>query len=1119
MNPLRILLLATVILVVFGTDNIEADEISLEWEGSHHLGGGTMGVEVSGDYAYVTNGKGIEVIDISNSTNLKRVTDFETPGGAYSIDLVGDYAYVTDYDQGLAIIDISDLTNIQEVGRYELYSSNYARDVEVIGDYAYVADFYSGLLIIDISDPTNPQKVGDYDTGYAVALTVLGDYAYIAGAESQFIILDVSEPTDPQLVKNYDSNSASVLYVEVDGDYAYLGETGSDQDIIDISDPANPQLVATYEIFDTVFDLKVIGDYLYVAGGQEGFFIVDISDPTDPQIVGEYNDSFGQFFPKASAIFVSGEKAYLGKGTDGLLIIDISQSDNPEFLGRLATGDVAWDIHISGYYAYIANGRAGLLIMNISNPINPQYVSRLSTDDYAVAVTVRDGYAFVGDREGGFKIIDVSDPYNPHLASNYETESLAYRVLMVEDYAYIANIYSGLLILDISNPESPQFVGDCDTGDQAYDIAIKDEHAYIADYNGGLVIVDISDPSEPYEIANYDTDGRATRIRIVEDYAYLVVVEDGLIIVDISDPTDPKLVKKYEPNGTPWDFKVVNDYAYLSYFDTDPDVAGVMILNVSDSSNPEIVGNYENSTSESYFYLEHYERLEESYVYVTSQNNWEIDILKILFNPYSLIESIQPSSIRVGNEVSFIGSGYDPDGTVVIYEWKSSINGFLSYEKEFSTNNLDVGTHTISLRVKDDDDLWSDWYNSQLLVNPNAAPEAIIDSIIPSPVRFDQEVIFSGNGTDSDGTVVAYQWKSSIDGELSTEQSFSLTGLSIGLHNISFKVQDNDGLWSTWNTTDLTVSPNSAPDAIIISITPSPARFDSEITFVGNGTDIDGTIASYEWESSIDGLLGSEKEFSVSGLSIGEHIIRLRVRDNDGAWSDWIMSEQSYNFIISGNSVPIALIDSILPSPSELGSEVIFSGRGFDSDGSILEYFWISSIEGNLSTEGNFSLDSLSLGTHNVTLRVKDNDGSWSETTSTIILIYSAPMANAGDDLIVERSTLIQFTGSGISEGSSIVLYEWDFDGDGMYDWSSDQNGILNYFYNKEGNYEAALRVTDTNGMTATDTIIITVIAKGANTAELEKNEGPETEDPGIPSISLITSIILVGLLAIFRRK
>jgi hypothetical protein len=57
--------------------------------------------------------------------------------------------------------------------------------------------------------------------------------------------------------------------------------------------------------------------------------------------------------------------------------------------------------------------------------------------------------------------------------------------------------------------------------------------------------------------------------------------------------------------------------------------------------------------------------------------------------------------------------------------------------------------------------------------------------------------------------VEAYNWSSSIDGPLSTSAAFTkpASELSVGTHTIYFKVQDNDGAWSTEDTEDLTINP------------------------------------------------------------------------------------------------------------------------------------------------------------------------------------------------------------------------------------------------------------------------------------------------------------------------
>ena len=79
---------------------------------------------------------------------------------------------------------------------------------------------------------------------------------------------------------------------------------------------------------------------------------------------------------------------------------------------------------------------------------------------------------------------------------------------------------------------------------------------------------------------------------------------------------------------------------------------------------------------------------------------------------------------------------------------------------------------------------------------PNQPPIAYIQYIRPNPAYQGERVKFSGYGKDKDGKVVGYEWRSSIDGLLSTKRYFSTKRLSIGKHIISFRVKDNKGAWS-----------------------------------------------------------------------------------------------------------------------------------------------------------------------------------------------------------------------------------------------------------------------------------------------------------------------------------
>ena len=79
----------------------------------------------------------------------------------------------------------------------------------------------------------------------------------------------------------------------------------------------------------------------------------------------------------------------------------------------------------------------------------------------------------------------------------------------------------------------------------------------------------------------------------------------------------------------------------------------------------------------------------------------------------------------------------------------------------------------------------------------NLPPAAAIDSISPNPAFPGARVDFTGHGADAGGgDVLAYSWRSNIDGALSGSPSFGTSTLSAGPHTIFFKVQDDSGMWS-----------------------------------------------------------------------------------------------------------------------------------------------------------------------------------------------------------------------------------------------------------------------------------------------------------------------------------
>ncbi len=111
---------------------------------------------------------------------------------------------------------------------------------------------------------------------------------------------------------------------------------------------------------------------------------------------------------------------------------------------------------------------------------------------------------------------------------------------------------------------------------------------------------------------------------------------------------------------------------------------------------------------------------------------------------------------------------------------------------------------------------------SYILPMTNQPPTAYINSIAPAEVTQGGVVSFSGYGTDADGQVVAYRWRSDRDGQIGTQADFQTSSLSVGQHSIFFMVQDNNGAWSAEVEGSVTVVAQAVAPAQVSSFTASP---------------------------------------------------------------------------------------------------------------------------------------------------------------------------------------------------------------------------------------------------------------------------------------------------------
>ena len=265
------------------------------------------------------------------------------------------------------------------------------------------------------------------------------------------------------------------------------------------------------------------------------------------------------------------------------------------------------------------------------------------------------------------------------------------------------------------------------------------------------------------------------------------------------------------------------------------------------------------------------------------------------------------------------------------------------------------------------------------------------------------------------------------------------------------------------------------------------------INFTGTANDPEqGAItnpANLVWTSNNTGVMGYGQSISVSSLPAGLHNITLTATDKQGA-------QGSDSIIIAINSTinhaPIATI--ITPdngSAFSQGQAISFTGSGFDIEDGVLSgnsLVWTSDIDGNFANGTSADVNTLSVGTHTITLTAADSMGATGTDSITIIItvgpINTPPVVTITSPptgSLFTPGTLIQFTGTAVDPEDGAITNP------AQLIWSSNNSGnfgfgtSVNYSLLGIGSHAITLTATDSQGLSANASIIIYVNAT-ANT-------------------------------------
>jgi len=355
-----------------------------------------------------------------------------------------------------------------------------------------------------------------------------------------------------------------------------------------------------------------------------------------------------------------------------------------------------------------------------------------------------------------------------------------------------------------------------------------------------------------------------------------------------------------------------------------------------------------------------------------TDNNGDTDVVS-----KNVVVEEQPNQPPVANftyttselTATFTDQSTDPDGNIIAWNWDFGDGGTTALQNPVHIYSAN-GTYTVTLTVTDNNYTTNSMSKNVTVTIPLNNPPVADFSYTTSELT----VTFTDQSTDTDGTIVAWNWNFG-DGSTSTEQNPIHTYSAGGNFTVQLSVTDNNGDTDIVSKNVTVEEQANLPPIANFNYTTS----DLIAYFYDQSTDPDGNIIGWNWDFGDGGTTSLQNPVHIYSAN-RTYTVTLTVTDNNFASNSY---SQNVTVTKPVNNPPVA---DFTYSTSDL--IVTFTDQSTDPDGNIIAWNWNFGDGGSSGVQNPVHIYPSS-GIYSVTLTVSDNKFVSNSTTKNIIITDS----------------------------------------------------------------------------------------------------------------------------------